>query len=202
MRKINFGKIWISKIAILTILETLNFEFCWIWNLKNGSNWLKLKCRPSKSAKNDIFHHLSSLKFDFRPNLSSRQIVKISTTCCLNFTFWKCLEHSAQLMSIFINEELPKYYFFQFHILVILWLNFVKIVTFGTPSISYRVPIISIISGSSIDPLPSLSYILKAHLKWNCKPFWIIEKYNESKPKYSKRSRIIHILELWFTFQH
>ena len=39
-----------------------------------------------------------------------------------------------------------------------------KVQTFGTPSISYNVPIISIISGSSIDPLPSLSYILNAHL--------------------------------------
>ena len=27
LREINFGKIWISKIAIFTILETLNFEF-------------------------------------------------------------------------------------------------------------------------------------------------------------------------------
>ena len=27
LREINFGKIWISIIAIFTILETLNFEF-------------------------------------------------------------------------------------------------------------------------------------------------------------------------------
>ena len=41
----------------------------------------------------------------------------------------------------------------------------IQLLTLGTPSISYKVPMISIISGNSIDPLPSLSYILNAHLK-------------------------------------
>ena len=42
LREINFSKIWISKMAISTILETLNFEFWQIWDLKDASEPLKL----------------------------------------------------------------------------------------------------------------------------------------------------------------
>ena len=47
LREINFGKIWVSKMALFTISETVNFEFWQIRDLRNGSNWLKLKFRTS-----------------------------------------------------------------------------------------------------------------------------------------------------------
>ena len=53
------------KNAIFTISESVKFEFWYIWDLRNGSNLLKLKFRASKSAKNDIFDGLNSPKFDF-----------------------------------------------------------------------------------------------------------------------------------------
>ena len=38
LREINFYKIWTSKIAFVTIFETPNFEFWYIWDLRNGSD--------------------------------------------------------------------------------------------------------------------------------------------------------------------
>ena len=59
--EINFGKIWMWKIAIF-----YNFRDSKLWILVNLGleEWLlfakKSKFRPSKSAKNDIFDHLNS----------------------------------------------------------------------------------------------------------------------------------------------
>ena len=91
---INFGKIWKSKTAIFTISETPNFEFWEIWDLRKGSNWLKLKFRTQKVL------NMTFLTVWIHQNLISHKIYvaancKIATTYCLIFTFWNFLEHSA-----------------------------------------------------------------------------------------------------------
>ena len=94
--EINFGKIWISKIAIFTISQTLDFAFWHIWDLKNGSNSPKSKFRTSKSAKIDICCLFELTKIWFHVKSKWQANCKISTLGYLNFTFWKFLEHSAR----------------------------------------------------------------------------------------------------------
>jgi len=63
--EIIFGKIRLSRIAIFTISEPINFVFWSIWDLEMAQVDKKLKFRTSKSVKNDIFDRLISPKFDF-----------------------------------------------------------------------------------------------------------------------------------------
>ena len=88
--EINFGKIWISKIAICTISDTLN----WTLIILGLEEWLKLKSK-FRSAKNDISWPFELAKIWFHVKSKWQANCKISTPGCLNFTFWKFLEHSG-----------------------------------------------------------------------------------------------------------
>ena len=56
---------WVLKITIFTILETLNIEFCKIWDYRNGSYFLKLnfkKCQKWHFLTFWIHQYLISLE--------------------------------------------------------------------------------------------------------------------------------------------
>ena len=79
-------------------------------DLRNRSNWLKLKFRISKNTKNDIFWPFEVTKIWFHVKFEWQEKCKILTSCCLNSTFWKFLEHSElwfpqkiQFLSILAN---------------------------------------------------------------------------------------------------
>ena len=55
----------------------------------------KLKFRTCKRAKNDIFWPFEFAKIWFHVKSEWQANSKISRPCCLNFTFWKFLEHSG-----------------------------------------------------------------------------------------------------------
>ena len=94
--EINFGMIWVLKIAIFTILETLKIEIWQIWDYRNGSNLPKLNFKTSKSAKNDTFWPFEFTKIWLHVKSELQGNCEISTKWSLNFTFWKFLEHCAQ----------------------------------------------------------------------------------------------------------
>ena len=61
-----FWQIWISKIAIFTISDTLNSEFWSIWELRNGSILLRFfTSEPLKVPKMTFSDRLNSPKFNF-----------------------------------------------------------------------------------------------------------------------------------------
>ena len=94
-----FGEFKQFKNVILRILEVLNFDFSKIEQLSSSitknSKSKVWNCQNRHFQTVWIYQNLISHKIWVAANC------KISTPCCLNFRFWKFLEHSGVIFSNF-----------------------------------------------------------------------------------------------------
>ena len=62
--------------SFLAILETLDFEFWYIWDQKMAQIYKNQNSEPLKLPKMTFFDHLDSPKFDLMQNLSNGEMIK------------------------------------------------------------------------------------------------------------------------------